>query len=241
MRWILAPLFALPFALSAQTLHYGWPGIGDDPCTEWISCPAGCSACNTPIASDASLIGTAAAWVEVSHCPHPKGDGDSVVETAGWTAAPDAAMIIIGMVAIVPLQVDSIIIDHLGVAGGCERLQVRYGTNIGLPTDVIKDVPIAIDAQRTVITNAGCIVPSEGGSIGTAQLVLQAYAGGDGWQLDNVRIVTSACSTTGIGEVGSVSTIDQRPVLDLMGRPVGSEAVQGVYLNARHQRVVVLP
>ena len=113
----------LPIALTAQTLDYGWPNLGDDPCSEWISCPGGCTACNTPVASSATLIGAAAAWMGVSHCPHAKGDGDSVVETDGWTVEPDEAMVIISVIVLQPLQVDSIIVDREGTTGGCERLR----------------------------------------------------------------------------------------------------------------------
>ena len=56
-----------------------------------------------------------------------------------------------------------------------------------------------------------------------------------------MRIVTSPCLTTGIDAILPGRMIDQRPVIDLFGRRVDNNAAQGVYLNARHQRVVVLP
>lgn len=240
MRLFLPLVFLLPVTASSQTLHYGWPGIGDDPCSEWLNCATGCSACNSPIASDASLIGTNASWMGVHYCPHPKGDGDSVVETSGWSELPGEAMIVFSLITLQPLQVDSIIIDHHGVDGGSTHLQVRYGVNTTLPVEVIKDEPVSMGEQRTVIADAGCIIPAEGGAYGMAQLILQAY-GGDGWLLDNVRVVTSPCMSTGIDVIVPTTAIDQRPVTDLFGRRVGDQASQGIYLNARHQRVVVLP
>jgi hypothetical protein len=240
MRPIALGLLLFPFAVTAQSLYYGWPAISIDPCSEWIGCQAGCTACNTPLASSAALMGTGAAWMAVSRCPHPKGDGDSVVETSGWSAVPGEAMIILSMIALQHVQVDSIIIDHQAMEGGCDRLQVRFGTNTTLPTTVVRDEGIVDGAQRTVITDLGCIAPGDGG-YGTAQLILQAYGAGDGWWLDQVRIVTSPCLSTGIEAIAPNSRIDLRPVTDLLGRRVDADAPQGVYLNARHQRVLVLP
>ncbi|MEO8588419.1 MAG: hypothetical protein ABI432_03545 [Flavobacteriales bacterium] len=239
---LLTPIFLLAsFSLSAQSLYYGWPGLGEASCSEWLNCATGCSACNSPIATGAALIGTSATWIDMNPCPHPKGDGDSVVETHGWTSTPGDAMVVLGMIALQPMQVDSIIIDHQGMEGGNEHLQVRYGINIALPTEVIKDESISLGEQRTIITDVGCITPGEGGAFGTAQLILQAYGPGDGWWLDNVRIVASPCFTTGIVTVTPTSVIDRRPVMDLFGRRIDDSAAQGVYLNAQHQRVVVLP
>ncbi|HMC97788.1 MAG TPA: hypothetical protein VKG92_09050, partial [Flavobacteriales bacterium] len=60
MRLLTPIFFFASLSLSAQSLFYGWPGIGDDPCSDWIHCKAGCTACNSPIASGAALIGTSA-------------------------------------------------------------------------------------------------------------------------------------------------------------------------------------
>ncbi len=240
MRHLFLLFFLLPFITTAQTLLYAWPGINADPCSEWLNCETGCTACNTPIASAASLMGTGAVWMGVNRCPHPKGDGDSMVETSGWSNMPGEAMVIVSMIALEPVQVDSIIIDHQAMEGGCDRLQVRYGANTTLPTTVVRDGTITEGGQQTIITDLGCITPGDG-VYGTAQLILQAYGGGDGWWLDNVRIVTSPCLTTGIDAILPGRMIDQRPVIDLFGRRVDNNAAQGVYLNARHQRVVVLP
>ena len=241
MRWLTSILVLASFNLSAQTIFYGWPGIGPDLCSQWINCTTGCSACNTPIVSDASVIGLGASWMDVHACPHAKGDGDNIVETSGWGVQPGTAMVVISMISLLPIEVDSIIIDHQGMEGGSERLQVRYGVNTNLPTLVVRDESVVTGQQRTVITNAGCIMAEGSATNGTAQLILQAYGGGDGWWLDNVRIVASPCMTTAIDAIAPNSKIDLRPSTDLLGRRVDADASQGVYMNARHQRVVVLP
>lgn len=241
MRWLTAILLFVSFNLAAQTIVYGWPGLGPNICSQWINCITGCSACNTPIVSDASVMGLAGSWIDVHACPHAKGDGDNIVETSGWGVQPGTAMVVINLIAFLPLQVDSIIIDHQGMEGGSERLQVRYGVNTSLPALVVRDESVVTGDQRTVITDVGCIMAAEGSENGTAQLILQAYGGGDGWWLDNVRIVASPCMSTGIDVISPTRKNDPRPLTDLLGRRVGSEASQGVYLNARHQRVVVLP
>lgn len=230
----------LPALLSAQSLSYAWPDLGPDPCDQWIGCEAGCSACNTPRGSTSWFTGTSASWIGITACPHAKGDGDATVLTTGWTAMPGDGMVAIGLVALEPVQVDSIFIGHAGTEDGCERLQVRFGINSGLPQTVVRDEAIAGDAQYTVITDAGCIAPGESG-IGIAEIVLQAYGGGDGWWLDDVRVVTSPCLSTGIDAVAAPAAQDPRPVRDLLGRPVGRYAAQGIYLDARGGRVVVLP
>ncbi|MBK7946749.1 MAG: hypothetical protein IPJ85_16235 [Flavobacteriales bacterium] len=43
----------------------------------------------------------------------------------------------------------------------------------------------------------------EGAAFGTAQLILQAYEGGDGWWLDEVRIVTSDCMAMHVQQLES--------------------------------------
>lgn len=230
----------MPVMVQAQLLNYGWPNLGLDPCAEWLSCEEGCTACNTPRGSSSWFTGSEAAWIGVTACPHAKGDGDATVFTTGWTTMPGEAMVVISLVALEALQVDSIVIDHTGTADGCDRLQVRFGVNSGLPETVVRDEALAGEAQRTVITDLGCITPGEGG-IGTAQLVLQAYGGGDGWWLDNVHVVTSPCLSTGISAFTVPASQDHRPVRDLLGRPVGRYTAQGIYFDRLGNRVVVLP
>lgn len=240
MRAITFPILLFWTVLSAQTLVYDWPGLGELACSEWIGCDAGCSACNTPQSSSAVLIGASAAWIGVDACPHAKGDGDSHVFTTGWNDSPTEPMIVISLIALQSLTVDSLIIEHQGIEGGSDRMRVRFGSNDVLPQDVVKEEAIDGAAQHTVVTGLGCISPAEGGAFGTAQIVLQAFDGGDGWWLDRVRIVTSPCLVTGIASVQVSERSAQRPAFDFLGRHVGQHPDPGFYLNAAGSRVVVV-
>lgn len=240
MRLIVTFLLALPMIASSQTLTYGWPSLGMGPCTEWIGCDNGCSGCNSPLGGNAVLFGAAAAWFDVEACPHVKPGGDNNLLTTGWGAQPNEAMIVFSLFAMHPLQVDSIIITHHGAADGSERLRVRYGTNAVLPETVIHDGVIAADEQRTVITGLDCIAAQEGAAFGTAQLILQAYEGGDDWWLDEVRIVTSDCTAMNVQQLESTAPLRARPVLDLLGRPIARNAAQGIYIDAQGRRVMVV-
>ncbi len=240
MRAITVLVLLFGTALSAQTLVYDWPGLGEVACTEWIGCDAGCSACNAPQSTSAVLIGASAAWVGVDVCPHAKGDGDSQVFTAGWSASASEPMIVISLIALEMLTVDSLIIEHQGIEGGSGRMRVRYGTNEVLSEQVMKEEAIDGSVQRTVITGLGCMTPAEGGAFGTAQIVLQAFDGGDGWWLDRIRIVTSPCLVTGFASMQATSDSPQRPTLDFLGRRVGQHPAPGFYLNAAGNRVVVV-
>lgn len=240
MRAITFPVLLFGTALSAQTLVYDWPGLGELACTEWIGCEAGCSACNSPQSTSAALIGASVAWVEVDACPHAKGDGDSQVFTAGWSAPSSEPMIVISLIALETLTVDSLIIEHQGIEGGSGRVRVRFGTNEVLPEQVVKEEAIDGSMQRTVITGLGCISTAEGGSFGTAQIVLQAFDGGDGWWLDRIRIVTGPCLVTGFASVQATSNPLPHPTVDFLGRRVGQRPAPGFYLNAAGSRVVVV-
>lgn len=240
MRLIITVLFWLPMMASSQTLIYGWPELGMEPCAEWIGCDNGCSGCNSPLGGNTVLFGAAAAWFDVDACPHATPGGDNIVHTTGWGAQPNAAMIVFSIFAMHALQVDSIIITHHGAADGSERLRVRYGINAVLPETVIHDAAIAPGEQRTVITGLDCIVAIEGAAFGTAQLILQAYEGGDGWWLDEVRIVTSDCMAMHVQQLESALPLRARPVFDLLGRPIARHAAKGIYLDAQGRRVMVM-
>ncbi|MCB9182877.1 MAG: hypothetical protein H6591_03090 [Flavobacteriales bacterium] len=240
MRAITFPILLFCTVLSAQTLVYDWPGLGEVACTEWIGCDAGCSACNAPQSTGAVLIGASAAWVGVDACPHAKGEGDSQVFTTGWNASASEPMIVISLIALETLTVDSLIIEHQGIEGGSGRMRVRFGINQGLPEQVMKEEALDGSMQRTVVTGLGCMTPAEGGAFGTAQIVLQAFDGGDGWWLDRVRIVTSPCLDTGFASMQITSNPRQRPTVDFLGRRVGPHPAPGFYLNAAGNRVVVV-
>lgn len=240
MRCILTVPFLLPIIAASQTLTYGWPAIGMDPCTAWIGCENGCSGCNSPLGGNAALLGTTASWFQVGACPHAAPNGNNIVYTTGWGAAPGDAKVVFSFFAMQELQVDSIIITHHGAVGGSERLHIRFGINTILPGTVIHDAAIVQGEQRTVITGPGCLTVPEGEAYGTAQLILQAYEGGDGWWLDEVRIVTSDHLAMSVQQLGSTPTLRARPVFDLHGRSVARDPVQGLYLDAQGRRVVVV-
>lgn len=240
IRPLILLMALVPGMLAAQTLYYGWEGIGMDPCTEWIGCDEGCSACNAPRSSDGLLIGAATAWMGVAYCPHAKGDGDSMVLTSGWGQQPASAQIMFDIIALQPLQVDSIIIDHQAVAGCSDRVEVSFRTAVAEGMEVVKDEQLLGPPQRTVLTQLGCVEVPEGSPYGLARLALRAYGAGDGWWLDAVRIVTSPCLSTGVATLAPATVEHQRPVMDVLGRSVGLDAAQGVYLNAQGRRVVVV-
>lgn len=220
MRWlgICSVICWLP--LAAQVVEYEWPGLGPEPCSQWIGCEEGCSSCNTPVGTDAALLGLAATWSNVDPCPHPSGEGNSMVYTTGWSVAVSDAEIRIDVAAFVPLHVDSIIIDHMGADGGSERLRVGFRASVADSMSVLRDEGIAVAAGHTVITGAGCILAPDGHAFGLARLVLKAYGGGDGWWLDRVRIVASPCLSAGLSVMPYQPASLGRRSIDMLGREV---------------------
>jgi len=220
---IACALSALSSITQAQTLTYAWPSLGMDPCSEWLNCETGCSACNAPVSSSAALIGSAAAWINVDACAHPVTEDNNVVHISGWGPGIGEQRVILGLVS---LRIDSIIVRHAAGTNGPDLLRISY-VRIGPSTEGSEaDVTVHSGFATTIINNAGALRAEGNQAFGVGQVILQAYGGGPGpWLLDEVRIVTSPDISTGI----SVNTDILPPAgmtmpYDLLGRHLSAPA-----------------
>ncbi len=235
MRQTLFLLLLWPAGLSAQTLEHRWM---NQPCAQVLNCDSGCTACNLPEGGGAVLIGTNMGVVGVDVCPHPVTVADNAVFTYGWPSFPDAshALLLSGL-TLQPLQLDSIVIRHRHGPDGTERLRIGLSIN-NAPAVQIADVNVSDVFGTTVLTDLGVVAATEAMAAGMYQLVLQPYQGqGGSWDLDEVRIVASPASTTGIGELEAARTA-QAPRYDVLGRPAARTDMDGVFID-RFKRIRV--
>lgn len=242
MRYVTLLLFVLPLIPRAQTLDYQWLNL---PCASMINCNTGCSACNVAAGGNAIVMGNALAWTGVDICPEPVTTADNALFTYGWPNIPDAGhVLILSGIAIEPIRIDSLVIEHRAASNGPQRLQVRYGVNEPLPASVIADVPTTEGFATTVLTGLGEVAAGPGQIFGMFQLVLQPYAGqSDGsWDLDAIRIVTSpasSASATSIAEVNGTMNLRPGTVFDVSGRSVQATGrAMGLYRDGS-RRVVL--
>lgn len=217
----------------AQTLTYAWL---NQPCEENLNCSNGCSACNQPAEESPTIIGTGVQWTGIDVCPHPISTGDNAVYTEGWPIEADPmAFVSVGAIALVPLQVDSIILRHRRSADGPQRLRVEFTNNLAHVADVIGEVDVTQEYQESAFTDLGCLY-NEGASYAGLQIRMTALQGGAGnWQLDEMRIVTSPCSTAQVGltENFQRDLKESTAYNDVLGRPVKGELAPGVYVGSR--------
>ncbi len=226
--------------VDAQTITYKWMNMG---CASMIMCEQGCAACNLPENSSSGFFGTNSIWIGTSTCPYPGGNGSTVIHSYDWPVFPEnGSYAMLSGIATTPMQVDSIIIRHTRTAAGPQRLKVSFARSPMEPMMEISDAMIDQNFTETVITGLDCLPFPPGAPHATFQLKMQPYdSAGDGaWVLDEIRIVGSTCASfsTDVHEFEEIRSNDPRPYVDVLGRPVGSNAAPGVYLGGK--RVVVV-
>ncbi|MCC7501507.1 MAG: hypothetical protein IT229_03195 [Flavobacteriales bacterium] len=235
MRKLFVVLACSPMALQAQSLDYRWP---NQPCAQVLSCDTGCTACNLPDGNSAVLLGTNLGAVGVDVCPHPVELGDNALFTFGWPviADNDHKLLISGL-AFQPLHIDSVIVRHRSGSDGPERLRVSISVN-GAAPELVSDVYVQTMFTLSTFTDVGVVAAPEGNVSGMFQIELQAYQGSGGnWDLDEVRIVTSPATLTGISELNAPRYSDI-PRYDLLGRPAPRTDIDGVFFD-RSKRIRV--
>lgn len=240
MRTLLLLSIMVPLAAPAQTLDYQWLNL---PCATMINCNTGCSACNQATGGNAVVMGNAMAWLGVDICPEPVSVADNALFTQGWPVLPDEGhMLILSGLALQPVRIDSLVIEHRSSADGPQRLLVRYGVNEPMPTTVIADIATSGSFGKSVMVGLGEVAADEGQIFGFFHLLLQPY-GGDGgsWDLDAVRIVATPSdnAATTIAEINGTNSMRNGMLHDVLGRPVqGQGRAMGVYRDGR-RRVVL--
>lgn len=224
--------------VSAQTLNYTWP---NQPCATVLNCDSGCTACALPTGGTAMLMGIAPSWLGVDACPHPVAVADNAVATYNWPGTIDPAhQVMLSGLVFSAISIDSVIIRHTAAPDGPSRLQVRFGANTTLPTNVVCDVPAQQSTAETIVTDLGVVQAEEGSPYGFFQVILQAYDGGLGaWAIDEIRIVASPDAATAIAEVAPINERNRtKPQVDLLGRTIPQNASPMITTAGR--RVVVL-
>lgn len=241
---LLGTSFACTTAIAqTYTIEYLWL---NQACGTVLNCNEGCTACNIPDASSQLFFGTNMAWIGVPVCPHPVTTGDNAVYSNAWPALPSANHYgMLSGLAMIPLQVDSIIIRHRREQAGPQRLKIGFTSNVNEPVVEIADVNVDVEFENTVLTDLECMPILNNMAYGTFQLRVQPYQGNGGnWHLDEIRIVGSTCSSLSTG-IGIGSYLD-RPLdvstnyVDVLGRPITGEPAPGVYIGAGQRRVVQL-
>ncbi|MEO8067229.1 MAG: hypothetical protein ABI599_06015 [Flavobacteriales bacterium] len=235
---LLAIAFVAASGSSAQSLEYSFL---NQPCGTILNCDSGCTACIVPLAQGAVFTGTPAVWHGIDACPHPITSGDNTVMTYGWPVIADFDHYVeVSGIAFSPMHIDSVIVRHSGEADGPQRLIIRYGANTTMPTTIVSDVVIPSSYSETLVTDLGCVAAEDGMIYGFFQLILQAYDGGSGaWMIDDLRIVATPCSATGINEVTNVDRrIGSGVVFDMLGKATGEAPANGAYLSG--SKVVVI-
>jgi hypothetical protein len=234
---------AITSLAGAQTIEYKWLNQG---CASVISCEDGCTACNVPENASSGFFGTNTIWIGTPICPYPTSLGDNSIFSSEWPMFPSSGVYgMLSGIATTPMQVDSIIIRHARTSSGPHRLKVSYSANPMAPFVEVADEYVDWNFQTTVITDLGCLEIPAGAPYATFQLKFQAYepTGEGSWVVDEIRIVGSPCSTFSTGitlQRDEQRTNEQRPYVDVLGRPVvGSEAAPGVYLGGRRRVVTV--
>lgn len=208
-----------------------------------LNCDGGCSACNLPREQDALFLGTAASWLGVSSCPHPKVVGDNVVFSQGWADTPEPGKaVMLSGIALASMRLDSIIIDHRSEVDGPQWLRVSLKLELAGSSTIVYEGPISGEFSALSLRDLGCATVEEGMAMGGFQVVLQAFGGSGGaWELDRVRVVASPCAqdlTTGIQDLILDRSRTRIQRSDLLGRPAPVDAARGLYIDTQ-RRVIV--
>lgn len=236
MKKLLLALTLVPLAGHAQVIEYAWL---NQPCASLLSCDTGCTACNLPANSSGQFFGNDVGWLGVDVCPHPVEVGDNALLTYGWPTLPadDHAVIITG-IAFTPTRIDSVVIRHRSGPDGPQRMQVRFGINVSMPTNVLADVAVPSDLGNTELTDLGTVAASETMVYGFFSLLLQPYQGNGGsWDLDDLRIVGSPVATN-VVDLHMPANVAALPRYDALGRPVFQR--KGVWFYIDRSRRITL-
>ncbi len=237
MRTLFISLLLLPSITRAQVVEYQWL---NQPCASILNCDTGCSACNLPVSASMQFFGNDVGWLGIDVCPHPIITGDNALMTYGWPTIPDEdhAAIITG-IAFTPTRIDSVIIRHRAGVDGPQRLRVRFGVNESMPTTGIADVVISDQFTRTTLLDLGEVTHPETMVYGFFSIVLQPYEGSGGsWDLDDLRIVGTPMSATGIHDPLPATSSTALPRFDALGRPVLDRRSVRMYFDST-KRVVL--
>jgi len=234
-----ALLFVLlwPITGNAQTITYDWLNAA---CASLISCDSGCTACNMPVNSNTQFFGNNVGFLGVDICPHPVVVGDNALLTYGWPVIADTThIVIITGIAFTPTRIDSVVIRHRGGIDGPQRMLVKFGVNVSLPSIVIADLFTPTNWGTSTLTDLGVVQATEQMVYGFFELTLQPYQGNGGsWDLDELRIVGTPMGTNGITEYQQRLADTKAPRFDLLGRATGNSANNGVSID-RDRRVYV--
>ncbi|MFZ1694742.1 MAG: hypothetical protein WAT74_16205 [Flavobacteriales bacterium] len=241
LRLLILPPVLLIASLSAtaqtRTVSYQWL---NQPCAEMINCEGGCSACNQPD-GDQVVLGTNAALIGVSACPHPFAVGDNALLLSGWSSVPDNShRLVASVMSMVNVRIDSVIVVHKRVDDGPRKLLASVNDLAGSSQAVI-EAPTPEQFGTTVLTSCGTATKGEGMSYACFQIQLQAFDGEGAWYLDELRIVMSELAEelpTAIEDVHSRSTTSSSIPLDLLGRTTAIRGAQGMRLQG--SRIVVV-
>lgn len=237
MRTLIIALLLSPLLGRAQVVEYQWL---NQPCASVLNCDTGCSACNLPAAGNMQFFGNDVGWLGIDVCPHPIITGDNALMTYGWPAIPDEehAAILTG-IAFTPTRIDSVIIRHRAGSDGPQRLRVRFGVNESMPTNEVADVSISEQFTATTLLNIGEVTHPETMVYGFFSILLQPYQGSGGsWDLDDVRIVGTPMTTTGIHDHVVVASSKDLPRYDALGRPLLDRRSVRMYFDTS-KRVVL--
>lgn len=230
-------LFMMPLAAQAQTLTYQWL---NQPCSSVINCDSGCTACNMPDGSSQILIGNDVGMLGIDVCPHPVVLGDNALLTYGWPFVADSAhAVILTGLALQPMNIDSVVIRHRAGVDGPQRLLVKFGVNVSMPSSVIGDLIVPTEFEESHFADLGLVEPSAQMVYGFFSLTLQPYEGNGGsWDLDEVRISASPAATSAIVELEPRTPPNRVPPVDLLGRRVSQQRALGIYFDGRVRPVV---
>ena len=238
MKHLWITVLLTPFGALAQSIDLDWLNM---PCATMLQCDSGCSACTVASNTSALFSGTGIAYTGVDICPESTGGGDNALATYGWALGVDSSRaLFFTVIALQPVQVDSIIIRHRSSADGPGHVRISVGVNNG-PGEPIEDIASPGAFADAVITDLGCVAAGPGMAYGFMKVHIRPYGSNTGsWELDEVRIVGSPCSITSVPELTTTNTRTPGPVIDVLGRRVVGEKVTGVY-QAGGRRVVMVP
>lgn len=237
MKWTALSLL-LPALANGQTISYQW--LSEPSCASVLNCDTGCTACNSAVNSVGQFTGADVAFLGVDVCPHPFIMGDNTLFTYGWPVIPDEghAVLVTG-IAFSPVRIDSLVIRHRSAADGPQRLRVRFGLNVPLPSTEIADVAAQPEFTNTVVTGLGTVEASPQMVYGFFSLVLQPYMGEGGpWELDGIRIAGTAMGVTGVEEIAGRTPTGKAQRYDAAGRTEVNRPDQRFYIDGT-RRVVL--
>lgn len=222
-----------------RTITYRW---SDQSCPQQLSC-AGATACNMQDETDAVFFSTGISFPGLAVCPQETAANDNELRMDGWSWTPDTArMVVLEGVSLIPMHIDSIIIQYRsGEVDGQRRVLVSF-TDLSDNSGEVRDVLSSALPCSTTLVNAGVLNVPAGTGYGAFRLTIQAYEGNGGyWALDGVRIVASPLdlgAPTGITEQAAMTPHERTAAtIDLLGR-ASNPHVSGLGFRARNTMIV---